>query len=334
MKKSGVQGHPMLDFSQVNTHFDSVFGSVHCGLQDRAGNLWFGTTGAGVFRYDGKTFRNFTVKDGLSSNSVFSILEDGMGNIWVGCDAGVCRYDGKTISPVPFKTAGDAYLPTNNYAIATPAPNCMLQDRAGRIWMGTNKGVYWYEAGHFTLFLHNDHVANTAGLRLNSVQAIIEDKQGNIWFTTWFEGVCRYDGKSITNFKPNGEVWFAGLHEDRKGNIWVGRRTKGVCKFDGAHFSNVSQHGRFDSCGVNVILEDHSGNIWLGTEAGDMERREAIGGIWKYDGKTFKNFTTKDGLSNMSVFSGMVDKSGALWLGTRGMGLCRFDGTAFSNYTR
>ena len=324
----------MLDFSRANTHFDSVFGNVHCGLQDRAGNLWFGTTGAGVFGYDGKSFRNFTVKDGLSGNTVYSILEDRTGNIWLGCDAGLCRYDGKTITPVPFTLAGDAYFPNNNYADAMPAPICMLQDKGGSIWMGTSKGVYRYEGGYFTLFLHNDQVINTAGLRLNSVQAMIEDRNGNIWFTTWFEGVCRFDGKSIVNFKPNGEVWFSGLHEDRKGNIWVGRRTKGVSMFDGQRFSNVSQHGSFDSCGVHVILEDKSGSIWLGTDAGDMERREAIGGIWKYDGKTFKNFTTKDGLPNMSVFSGMVDKAGALWFGTRGMGLCSFDGKIFTDYTR
>ncbi len=324
----------MLDFSRMNTHFDSVFGNIHCGLQDRAGNLWFGTTGAGVFRYDGKSFRNFTVKDGLSGNTVYSILEDRAGNIWLGCDAGLCRYDGKTTTLVPFARAEDAYVPMGNYGVSTPAPTGMLQDKHGTIWLATAKGVYCFDSSHFTQFLHNGHVANTAGLRLNSVQAMIEDRNGNIWFTTWFEGVCRFDGKSIVNFQPNGEVWFSGLHEDRKGNIWVGRRTKGVSMFDGQRFSNVSQHGSFDSCGVHVILEDKSGSIWLGTEAGDMERREAIGGIWKYDGKTFKNFTTKDGLPNMSVFSGMVNKSGALWFGTRGMGLCSFDGKIFTDYTR
>jgi len=50
--------------------------NVHCSLQDKNGNLWFATTGDGVYCYDGKSFKNFTVKDGLSTNAVFSILED------------------------------------------------------------------------------------------------------------------------------------------------------------------------------------------------------------------------------------------------------------------
>src|SRR6218665_1170023 len=46
--------------------------NVHCGLQDKNGDLWFGTTGAGLYRYDGKSFTNFTTKDGLSSNVIWS----------------------------------------------------------------------------------------------------------------------------------------------------------------------------------------------------------------------------------------------------------------------
>jgi len=43
---------------------------VHCGLQDKTGNLWFGTTGDGVYRFDGKLFTNFTMKDGLDTNQI------------------------------------------------------------------------------------------------------------------------------------------------------------------------------------------------------------------------------------------------------------------------
>src|SRR5260221_3526356 len=75
--------------------------NVHCGLRDKAGNLWFGTTGEGVYRYDGKSFTNFTTKDGLNNNTVWSMVEDEAGNIWFGTDDGLCRYDGRTISNMP-----------------------------------------------------------------------------------------------------------------------------------------------------------------------------------------------------------------------------------------
>ena len=44
--------------------------NVACSMQDKKGNLWFGTTGEGVYQYDGKSFTNFTTKDGLNSNMV------------------------------------------------------------------------------------------------------------------------------------------------------------------------------------------------------------------------------------------------------------------------
>src|SRR5215217_2142640 len=75
-------------------------GNVQCGLQDKAGNLWFGTTQNGLYKYDGKSFTQFLVANGLNSNSVYSLLEDKDGKIWIGTEAGVCLYDGKTFAKI------------------------------------------------------------------------------------------------------------------------------------------------------------------------------------------------------------------------------------------
>ena len=89
--------------------------SVTSILEDKAGNLWFGTElgsgdlneNGGLWRYDpsttlrtgGKSFTRFTRKDGLCHNGVFSIVEDTNGNIWVGTrNTGLCRFDGKTFT--------------------------------------------------------------------------------------------------------------------------------------------------------------------------------------------------------------------------------------------
>ncbi len=326
-------GQTKLNFSTFRGHYDSVYGNVHCGLQDKAGNLWFGTTEAGVFRYDGKSFTNYTKNNGLNSNCVYSILEDKTGNIWVGTNAGLCRYDGKTFTGIPISvTNGNTF---DSFTGKTPASfEAMLQDKTGKIWFATsNDGVYCYNGKSFIHFLHNDGVINKNDLHLNAVTSIKEDKNGNIWFTTWFEGLCRFDGKSITSFKPNGEVWFGAILVDKAGNIWVGRRDHGVCRYDGKTFTNVSQKGIFDSCCINAMAEDKAGNIWFGTEFGDMIGRETMGGVWCYDGKDFRNFTRKDRLSNMAVFSVTTDRSGKLWFGTRGMGLCTYDGKTFTDFS-
>ena len=57
-------------------------------LEDKRGNLWFGTYGGGVSKYDGKCFTNFTEKEGLINNVVLSILEDKWGNLWFGTYGG------------------------------------------------------------------------------------------------------------------------------------------------------------------------------------------------------------------------------------------------------
>ena len=66
-------------------------------IEDKKGNLWFGgDAGAGLSRYDGKSFTRFTTKDGLLNNSIWSIMEDKTGNLWVGTrETGLYLFDGK-----------------------------------------------------------------------------------------------------------------------------------------------------------------------------------------------------------------------------------------------
>jgi len=71
-------------------------------VQDRRGDMWFGTgavtsskAGGGVSRYDGERFETFSTQDGLLGNSVECILEDREGTLWFGTERGVSRYDGK-----------------------------------------------------------------------------------------------------------------------------------------------------------------------------------------------------------------------------------------------
>jgi ligand-binding sensor domain-containing protein len=321
----------------IRSRDSGPYAVVHAILQDKKGNLWFGTSYDGVYRYDGRSFTNFTKKDGLVSNTVASLLEDNEGNIWCGCDQGISRYDGKNFTSLSVGADNSGLLfpntAQNDDTRTKNTPSCMLKDRSGKIWIGTSKGVYCYDGRSFVHFLENDDVINKDHLKLQYVQSMLQDRNGNIWFTSWFDGLCRYDGRTITSFKPNGEVWFAGLLEDKQGNLWIGRRGRGVVRYDGRTFTNVLQHGIFDSCCVTSIVQDNAGNIWFGTEANDLTERETEGGAWRYDGKVFSNFTTRNGLPHCAVFSILKEKNGNLWFGTRNTGLCRYDGNRFTIFS-
>lgn len=338
-----------------------VSGNLHCDLQDKAGNIWFSTSGEGVYRYDGTSFTNFTTKDGLSNNDVSEIIEDKAGNILFGTKSGICKYDGKSFSTYT----------AHNDASKKPISS-LLEDSKGNLWFGVwVGGIYRYDGKIFTNFLNNetpeqifpsfpqnDNQQFNLGSKYQFILDILEDKSGNIWFSSWNGGgVWRYDGKSFTNYLPSADYYqrnedgrsgdkknlsiesaifnnspqdsinddmIFSISEDKAGNLWFATRNHGACRYDGKSFMGFGEQEGFVSSGSYAILEDKKGNIWLTTEDS---------GVWCYDGKSFKNFTTKDGLICDAVFSVLEDKNGNLWFGTRGFGLSRYDGKSFVNFS-
>lgn len=89
--------------------------NVGCQLLDKDGNLWFSIRGEGAYCYDGKSFINFTTKDGLCNNNVGSIIEDRAGNILLGTSSGICKYDGNKFTKYPVPD--------------TLSITCMLEDK-------------------------------------------------------------------------------------------------------------------------------------------------------------------------------------------------------------
>ncbi|NOU00097.1 MAG: regulator, partial [Gallionella sp.] len=88
------------------------------------------TWGGGVSRFDGKRWRNYSTKDGLAGDIVYSIAQEPNGVLWFGTNNGLSRYDGKNWNNYDQSTG---LLANNVYALAI-APN-------GDIWAGTQRGV-------------------------------------------------------------------------------------------------------------------------------------------------------------------------------------------------
>ena len=119
------------NFSSFNKLQGLKHGSIRCLLEDKSGNLWFGTDGGGVSKYDGERFTHFTEKEGLSNNTVFSILEDKSGNLWFGtAGGGVSKYDGERFTHFTEKEGL-----SNNYVLS------ILEDKSGNLWFGTRFGL-------------------------------------------------------------------------------------------------------------------------------------------------------------------------------------------------
>ncbi len=234
-------------------------------LEDRIGNLWFGTIGGGLYRYDGKAFSYFTIADGLAGNTVFCMLEDKAGNIWLGTGSGLSRYDGRTFSN--FKTA-DGLIHDSVYTIA--------QDKSGKLWLGTEGGINSFYApspqlvgGGLSRFTREEKFP------FRHVVAMMTDKNGSIWIGSQ-AGLFRYDpsasptgGKSLTRVSSN---FTASLFEDKTGKVWLGGD---VNCYDGKNLIHYSLKEGQNSNTLFCVFEDRSGNLWLGS----------MSGLRHYDGK-------------------------------------------------
>lgn len=292
--------------------------NVHCSLQDKAGNLWFGTTGDGVYKYDGRSFTQITTKNGLNSNSVNHMLEDKDGKIWIGTEAGLVLYDGKTFAKIqiPLRKNMPANKLQNTHDVFS-----IMQAKSGKLWFATIDGVYIYDGKTFTPFIISEGAGGYRSSN-NNVEYILEDKAGQFWFGgRGNEGVYRYDGTSITNLKPNSDNWAWPVLQDKNGNIWFSNWS-GAYRYDGKSFTSFTKKEGLSGDMVTRMTEDKKGNLWFG---GD--------GLCRYDGKSFTCFTTKDGLINPAVWAILEDTSGNLWVGTRETGLYLFDGKTFVNYS-
>lgn len=328
-------GYPKIIINKATSEYQSVY----CSLQDKTGNIWFGTTGEGVYRFDGKLFTQFTIKDGLSHNNIYCILEDKTGNIWFGTTDGISIYDGQKITRVKLP---ENYTPSSNndwYGNENATKKTiwsLLQDKKGTIWIGTADGVFCYDGKNYTRFLENYLLVNKEGLHLKMVDCMLEDKSGNIWFGSGMppgmEGICRYDGKTLVSFKPENEGWIRNIIETKNGDLLFTTRRKGVCRYDGKNFTYVTHPKGVIPSSMMSCLEDSKGNTWYTSDYG-KQINDTLGGLWKYDGKTYTKYTAKDGLTNNSVFMIFEDRDKNIWIGTRNMGLYRFDGKQFTCFT-
>jgi ligand-binding sensor domain-containing protein len=257
--------------------FTSILGSHSCYdiLEDRRGNIWFASLDSGVYYYNGKTFQHFTTREGLANNGVTCIYEDKAGIIWFGTGVGLTRYDGKSFQNFTTKEG------LSNNALTT-----IMEDKTGKLWFGTRGEPCFYDGKTFTVLKNKD------GKGFKNVWSIIEDKKVNIWFGD-IDGLWRYDGSTVTKVSQRGAY---AIIQDKKGNIWTTGALSpplgpvwALSRYDAKSLYNKIPTVTEIKSGVIMaflaILEANDGSIWFGS----------ADGVNRYDGKTITDFKNKEG---------------------------------------
>lgn len=167
-------------------------------MEDKNGNLWFGTDGVGVCIYSPAAeqrghpaFRHLTTANGLCGNQIVCIIQSRDGDIWLSSMfGGLSRY-----SPAAAKAGKNPFTNYNleNNSMGDNEVWTVYEDRAGAIWFCSEGfGVYR---------IHGKSIENFGkdeGLPIEAVQSIFQDGEGRMWIGG-YGGLYRYDGKSFVN---------------------------------------------------------------------------------------------------------------------------------------
>ncbi len=329
---------------------------VLCIFEDLKGSVWISYQDFGVVKIidpvadlnDPHNFFVFRSSDGLSA-LVFDMLETKNADFYFATDVGVKHLmaDGKSFE----------FL--KNKELEGHQTTKMLEDDAGNLWFG----LYLGGSGLLARLDKNSGTVTTTFLN-SFIANLIKDRNGNLWASTWGSGIIKINCKTnqLTRFGPqnglNSEKNYC-LFNDREGNILIGSQNNGFYIFKGERFVTYNSSGGLAGDQVYAVVPGENSLIWVGTNKGlsainqndntirnlskgnEMSIRsmvnDGLGNLWigTTDQKVIRfnlptgKFSTpellNDHFTSSIVNALVIDKSGRLWVGTIGSGLCAWD---------
>lgn len=247
----------------------------------------------GVSCYDADGLRTFTTVDGLADNTVTDFFQDRSGRLWLATASGVSRYEGGTFDTLQIQGPTGMWVLPEYWQDVT----AIAQDTAGNFWFASTAGIIYYNVKRSALRYFDDMLMtfqeNSEG-GTGLLTDLAFDAVGNLWMSlgtmgTESSGIRRYDGKAVVDFPqsqalPMNSVY--NITKDRNGNLW---------------FAGVKQQ-------PPTMKETPDSLTMASPETGV--------GVSVYNGQTFENFDTDDGLPSDRVWAVFHDSTGNLWFAT------------------
>lgn len=353
--EKGFTNKEILSFDSEDTEAYTLRGFA----EDADGNIWAYTHNA-VLLYRNGEFKRYNLENDFQflknlqfeprSVFLYGIGTDKNGTIWVSTINGTARFDGERfIRDVPdgiSNVARQSFLVKNRDGelislvqnrlnfyengkwteIGTIKENSFnirnaIKDFEGNYWLGTyGDGLIRLKTPIIKYF------GEKLGVTQNSASSILEDRNGNIWATSY--DFLKFENDRFISFrKSQGGVAYTALYEKKDGEILLGT-WNGLFSYRDGKFTEKTQE--FTSLlgdkyfYVNAIFESRNGTLWLGLSQGNRLIRVQNG--------EKHLFTEKDGMSGGIIQTITEDRNGTLWLGTYG-GLTKFENGVFTNYT-
>ena len=299
--------------SSSNVQISQVVRTV---FQDSKGNIWFGTQN-GAFRLTDKSLIHI---DGIKSASgkgitIKAITEHPDGTIWFGHSDGISSIRGETVKNY-YESDG---LISNHVW-------CITADKSGKIWIGTIGGACVFNGQEFIKFeIPEGKIDSTLGVSSTKmIHHIVEDKNGNLWFTS-NAGLFLYSNNTLIDVsgKAGIQTNFVNiLFEDKAGGLWISSK-EGLHNLKDGIATNITAGKIEVGKGIGSIAEDRDGKIWF------VSNQHYL---YTYDGKDLTEFRKSEDNKGPVVFQIYKDQADRLWFVGYG-GAYRLENGIFVNIT-
>lgn len=309
---------------------DITTNNIHGIAEDRDGNIWVTTEGAGLAVMNRAKDKIIDLDDLDSPSVLTSIVFDQDDNLWVASRVkGLGLYD-RHANKYTFYTFNEK----DPRSISSNYVNDILVDRDNNLWVTTTGGLNLFDRK--TKTFKRIEIDGTNGFALDAIATgcLFEDSKKKLWMGG-FNGLRRIDkitGEVKTYKKGDGHNslpndYVAAISEDSKGDLWIGTQNGGLCVFDPdseKFYTYTFEAGNNTSLSDNSIYDifrDHKGNMWIGTFSHGLD-------FVNIDENRFIHYTSStlnNSLSNNSVIDFFEDAKNNLWIATDGGGVNYFD---------
>jgi ligand-binding sensor domain-containing protein/signal transduction histidine kinase len=279
-------------FTAANGLTNSAVSAVYC---DKDHNIWLGTQGSGMYRYEGGNHLVYSqLQGGNSSDVVMSITRDKQNNILLGTAGnGIMKYSNGTLSHLwaPQSGNGSAFIQS------------LFTDKDKNVWIGTDQlGIWKYNGSAYTLIKGTEHA---------SINHMVADGNNTLWIATPL-GVYYYGNSKITRL-PGISSFTTVVYPLGRDSVLVGTQ-EGIRLVINKKLDTKFKLGALSTSSILCILS-YRDNLLFGTDDGGLY-------LWNRHFGILKNYTEKDGFMANTIYSLVADDSGTVWVGT-GRGINR-----------
>lgn len=310
---------------------------VYTMIQDNSGQLWIGTLGGGLNRFDPATgeFEHYLNEEAdtqsLSNNTVTDVLIDHSGLLWVGTYVGLNTYSPVT-EQIEYYGKGTVTRPGLNDAEVL----AVVESKDGAVWIGTKKGgLSKLDREKDTFQSYFEQIEHP----LNRINAIQEDTSGRLWLGSDENVLYVFDRSTesvdsimLDDLSTNSTVQDVYESPHYPGVIWVGTSHSGFYRYDTAsgslehYFRDIdnieSVEHALNNNYVTKLYQDSQGVFWVTTRGGGVN-------LFDPEQKSFTPLSHHAGMvstiSSNDVLSMFEDQEGTMWFGTPAGGLNKFD---------